>query len=169
MGSMYHSGNGADIGGGAGNHVKSIRDKAGSEVMLNTEEGSITIKDKTGSESTITLDGKENIRVDTNKSITLQTGKSCLSMNADGTIDLTGVKVTISGEEFGKLLSGSAAFKAYARSGGLSRVRGKTIELKATDKVQVDSDSSISINAKTLDADGSVTASYTGGLIKINS
>ena len=57
MGSMFHGKNGKGIGGGAGNHIKSMRDKAGSEVVLNTEDGSITIKDKNGSDSTVTFDG----------------------------------------------------------------------------------------------------------------
>lgn len=169
MGSIFHKGNAETLGGGAGNHIKSITDKSGSTVILNDKDGSITIKDKNGSDSTITFDGKQNIVVSTDASITLVTGKSCLSMKADGTIDLTGVKITTNGEEFSKMLSGAAAFKAYAREGGLSRVRGTTIDLQGTSLVQVQSPANVSIKAKELDADGSKTAVYTGGLIKINS
>jgi uncharacterized protein involved in type VI secretion and phage assembly len=169
LGSMAHGKNATGQGGGKGNHIKSIRDKSGSEIVFNDKDGSITIKDKSGSDSVISFDGKQNIVVSTDKSITLVTGDSCLSMKSDGTIDLSGKKITIFGEEFSKLQSGAAAFKAYAREGGLSRVRGTTVDLQGSEKVNVESPAEVKIQASTLNADGSINANYTGGLIKINS
>jgi uncharacterized protein involved in type VI secretion and phage assembly len=91
MGSMFHGKNGKGIGGGAGNHIKSMRDKAGSEVVLNTQDGSTTVKDKNGSDSTIKLDGSKNISVKAGKTANVNVGESqsVLKMDKDGIICLT--------------------------------------------------------------------------------
>jgi hypothetical protein len=102
MGSMFHGKNGKGIGGGAGNHIKSMRDKSGSEVVLNTQDGSATIKDKNGSDSTIKLDGSKNITIDADTSITINIGKGqCIfKMDKEGvaTVDTKNMfKVTVGG------------------------------------------------------------------------
>jgi uncharacterized protein involved in type VI secretion and phage assembly len=70
MGSMFHGKNGKGIGGGAGNHIKSMRDKIGSEVVLNTQDGSIKLFSPKGN-STVFIDGKGNISLSTPNTITL--------------------------------------------------------------------------------------------------
>ncbi|GHS94654.1 hypothetical protein FACS1894207_3240 [Bacteroidia bacterium] len=102
MGSMFHGKNGKGIGGGAGNHIKSMRDKSGSEVVLNDKDGSATIKDKAGSDSSIKLDGSKNITIDADSSITINIGKGqCIfKMDKSGvaTIDANNqFKVTVGG------------------------------------------------------------------------
>jgi uncharacterized protein involved in type VI secretion and phage assembly len=105
MGSMFHGKNGKGIGGGAGNHIKSMRDKSGSEVVLNTQDGSATIKDKNGSDSKMTFDGGKKIRIEADDEITIDIGKgqTILKMNKDGiaTIDAKKqFKVTVGDSEF---------------------------------------------------------------------
>ena len=94
MGSMFHGKNGKGIGGGAGNHVKSMRDKSGSEVVLNTQDGSATIKDKNGSDSNIKLDGNKNITIEAGKttSINIGEGQALLKLDNEGNISVTGTK-----------------------------------------------------------------------------
>jgi uncharacterized protein involved in type VI secretion and phage assembly len=94
MGSMFHGKNGKGIGGGAGNHIKSMRDKSGSEVVLNTQDGSATIKDKNGSDSNIKLDGSKNITVEAGKtmSINIGEGQAVFGMDNEGNISVTGTK-----------------------------------------------------------------------------
>jgi uncharacterized protein involved in type VI secretion and phage assembly len=96
MGSMFHAGNGKGIGGGAGNHIKSMRDKSGSEVVLNEKDGSVTIKDKVG--DFVKLDGSKNITVEAGKTTTINVGEnqSVLKMDKDGNISITGTtKITL--------------------------------------------------------------------------
>jgi uncharacterized protein involved in type VI secretion and phage assembly len=70
MGSMFHGKNGKGIGGGAGNHTKSMRDKSGTEVVLNDKDGSAKIFSPKGN-STVFLDGKGNVSITTPNTITL--------------------------------------------------------------------------------------------------
>ena len=90
MGSMFHGRNGKGIGGGSGNHIKSMRDKSDSEVVLNTQDGSAAIKDKNGSDSKIKLDGSKNITIDADTSITINIGKGqCIfKMSNDGKVSI---------------------------------------------------------------------------------
>ncbi|MDR1369901.1 MAG: phage baseplate assembly protein V [Dysgonamonadaceae bacterium] len=102
MGSMFHGKNGKGIGGGAGNHIKSMRDKSGSEVVLNTQDGSAAIKDKNGSDSKIKLDGSKNITIDADTSITINIGKGQCIFKIDkegvATVDTKNMfKVTVGG------------------------------------------------------------------------
>jgi len=168
MGSVFHKGNADALGGGkAGNHIMSITDKSGSSVVLNDEEGSVTIKDKQGSDSTITFDGKQNIHINAEQSILLTSGESSILMKADGTINITGVKVTILGSEFGKLLSGAAAFKAYSDA-DRALVKGQSIELNGTKSIDLTTKDA-GIQSTNLKMNADTQADFTGGLIKINS
>jgi uncharacterized protein involved in type VI secretion and phage assembly len=92
MGSMFHGKNGKGIGGGAGNHTKSMRDKSGTEVVLNDKDGSVNIKDKNGSDSKIKLDGSKNITIEAGKTISINIGENqaILNMDNDGNISITG-------------------------------------------------------------------------------
>ena len=73
MGSMFHGKNAKLIGGGVGNHVKTITDKSGGQIILNTDEGGawgITIHDRNG--NTINLDTKgKSINIIAPETITL--------------------------------------------------------------------------------------------------
>jgi uncharacterized protein involved in type VI secretion and phage assembly len=70
MGSMFHGKNGKGIGGGAGNHIKSMRDKSGTEVVLNDKDGSAKIFSPKGN-STVFLDGKGNVSISTPETVSI--------------------------------------------------------------------------------------------------
>ncbi|AYN04420.1 type VI secretion system Vgr family protein [Flavobacterium sp. 140616W15] len=95
LGSVFNHVIGA--GGGSGNNTKTIRTKSGSTIAFQEDKKSITITDGAG--NSVALDGAGNISVASSASITLTTGSSSLTLKEDGTIDLSGNKVTINGAE----------------------------------------------------------------------
>jgi len=71
MGSLFHGNNAADLGGTkTGNHIKFIRDKSGSEIVMNSEDGSIKLFSKKGN-STVFIDGKRNISISTPDTVSI--------------------------------------------------------------------------------------------------
>lgn len=73
MGSIFHGANAATLGGGKGNHIKSIRDKSHGEFIMNTDEGGdwgITIKDRRGDVIHIDTRG-QNINITAPETITI--------------------------------------------------------------------------------------------------
>jgi uncharacterized protein involved in type VI secretion and phage assembly len=94
MGSIFHGDNTEKQGGGAGDHIKTFTDKAGSFYRFDTKKGSITIQDKKGSESQIFLDGEQNINVKAGKSVDVNVGDGAcvLHMQHDGVTTLTAAK-----------------------------------------------------------------------------
>jgi len=97
---MFHGKNAKGIGGGAGNHTKSMRDKSGSEVVLKDDDGSITIKDKAG--DMIQLDGTDYIEVNAIDHVKVTNGKCTIEMK-ENNIDITAVdqfKITVGGNTF---------------------------------------------------------------------
>lgn len=95
-GSLFTGSSASGQGGGAGNHAKYLRDKSGTEVVLNDKAGSIHIKDKNGSDSQITLDGAGNITMESWEKIELickpkEGGNgSSIVMDKDGQITIKG-------------------------------------------------------------------------------
>lgn len=168
MGSFFHKGNAQALGGGAGNHTKSITDKSGSSVVLNDKDGSITIKDKNGSDSTITFDGEKTITVSTDLCIVLKTGKSSMTMQENGDITISGVNVGITGTEFCGMNSGVVSFSAVAEE-GVGGVVGTTLITKATSKAILSSDKEVEVKAPKVGVDGKDNVDITGKLVKINS
>ncbi len=71
MGSMFHGKNTKSQGGGDGNHIKTFTDKSGSYYKFNSKEGSVEIHSKKGG-STIKIDGKGSISIDSPDSIVLR-------------------------------------------------------------------------------------------------
>lgn len=90
-GSIFPENQGA--GGGAGNKSKSITTRVASSLTFDDAEGSVTIKDQQGSDSTITMDGQQNIVVNAGESITLVCGESIIVLEKDGTITINGKKI----------------------------------------------------------------------------
>jgi len=69
MGSMFHGANAVNLGGGKGNHIKTITDKSFGQIIMNTDEKGdwgITIRDRKGNLVNIDTQG-ENITVNANK------------------------------------------------------------------------------------------------------
>ena len=91
-GSFFHGNNAEELGGGADNPVRFIRDKSGTEIVFNDKEGSIHIKDRNGSDSKMTYDGNQNIKLEAGKSLTIEIAgvEATLKMDSGGNIALVG-------------------------------------------------------------------------------
>jgi uncharacterized protein involved in type VI secretion and phage assembly len=72
MGGMFHGG--IALGGGINNHLKSIQTRSGIRVLMNDQEGSVTILDPSG--NTYFMDGKGNISMTAPKNFTLNAGEN---------------------------------------------------------------------------------------------
>lgn len=108
LGSMFHGANAGGQGGGKGNHSKSIRDKSGSDIVFDDKKGSITIKDKNGTDSTIVLDGEGNISITASKSISLTSGNANITLESagDGTITISAKTISSDAKETFDVQSG---------------------------------------------------------------
>jgi uncharacterized protein involved in type VI secretion and phage assembly len=140
MGSMFHGKNGKGIGGGAGNHIKSMRDKSGTEVVLNDKDGSAKIFSPKGN-STVFLDGKGNVSISTPETVSITCKDFKVNTSNSVAID------SKPGENGGE--------------GTIDVIAHKTMVLKTeTDNFSVESQSkAISLKAKTDFSASSETAS----------
>jgi uncharacterized protein involved in type VI secretion and phage assembly len=96
-------------GGDSNNKIKSITTRVGSYIIFDDEKGSITIKDKDDSDSTIVMDGEKNVTVTSGESINLICGKSTVSLDKDGNISVNGVKIYEHGSEEVNIGAGGAS------------------------------------------------------------
>ena len=101
-GSFFHGSNAEELGGGADNPLRFIRDKSGTEIVFNDKEGSIHIKDKNDSDSKMTYDGNQNIILEAGKSLSIKIAEtqSMLYMDSGGNISITGtanISLTVGG------------------------------------------------------------------------
>jgi uncharacterized protein involved in type VI secretion and phage assembly len=100
MGSMFHGKNASQKhqGGGSGNHIRSLSDKANNFIQLNSKAG-VKMQDQGG--NYIHEDGTGNITVQSSKKIELvcNDGKggegSKLTMDKDGNISINGVVIRV--------------------------------------------------------------------------
>jgi uncharacterized protein involved in type VI secretion and phage assembly len=143
MGSMFHGKSGG--GGGAGNNVKSIRDKTGSELVLNN--GSLHIKDKSGIDSIITLDGEGNIIINSQESIAFSCGQSSINMDKDGNISMKGTKIYISGSDEVNIGSGSG--EEGAPASGMS-LTPDSVNIGAETTTTIAAGTELSVGSKTI-------------------
>lgn len=97
------------------NDVKAIQTRSGNKILMNDKEGSVFVEDKDG--NSIKMDGEGNINALSNKSIVLTCGDSKIEMKKDGTIDITGKKITVNAKEKATMVSNQASFTADGNSG----------------------------------------------------
>jgi uncharacterized protein involved in type VI secretion and phage assembly len=165
-GSLFSEKTGA--GGGDGNKTKSITTRSGSTVTLDDDKGNVMIKDKHGADSTITLDGEKNIVVNADLSILLTSGQSSILLKKDGSIDITGVNITINGSTNSTMQSGSVSFSATSQ-GAEGKMEGGKLDIDATNITSVSGTSEVNIESAKITVDGTANVDITGGLVKINS
>jgi len=134
------------IGGNDNNKIKSITTRVDSSITFDDDRGSIVIKDKKKSDSTMTFDGEQNIHINADKSILLTSGESSILMKKDGTIDITGVNITINGSKNSKMLSGGAQFDATA-TGAKASVTGTTTTVHGGDTTTVSGQTKTTVTA----------------------
>lgn len=82
MGSLFNGKTGA--GGDSGNKKKSLTTRSGCTIVIDDDEGSITMKDKEG--NSYMSDGKGNILLSASKSIKLTVGDNSFELDSDGNI-----------------------------------------------------------------------------------
>ncbi len=166
LGSMFHGESGKGQGGGKGNHIKSIRDKSGSEVVLNDKDGSITLTDKTGND-TIIIDGTDKISIITTKTIELNNGQSSILMDEDS-IAINSNNIVINGEKVVAIVSKGEQMIATGEESCIA-IGGTDITVSAAKTTNVSGGSELAANSPTVTVAGSTIVDVTGGLIKLNS
>ncbi|MDR2917871.1 MAG: phage baseplate assembly protein V [Tannerella sp.] len=172
MGSMFHGNNADNQGGGKGNHVKTITDKSGSYMMMNTKEGSMKLFSKKGS-STVLLDGQGNISISTPATITMSAkdiklnasnsismsakpgdngGDGFITVYAEKNIDITaqneGILVQAKTENI--TLKAKTDFSASSEDADLKLQAAKEVKMEGED-IKVDASSTIKISSSDTD------------------
>ncbi|MBX2924963.1 MAG: type VI secretion system tip protein VgrG [Chitinophagaceae bacterium] len=139
------------------NDVKAIQTRSGNKIIMNDKEGSVFVEDKDG--NSIKIDGEGNIAVLANKQIALTCGKTKIEMKEDGTIDITGTKITVNAQEKAQMVSNQASFTA--ESSGDAKMEGTKANVNGSVEVKVAG------GAKT-DISASGTVAVKGALITLN-
>ncbi|WP_160140098.1 type VI secretion system Vgr family protein [Chryseobacterium sp. c4a] len=164
MGGMYHGAAGG--GGGQGNNVKSLSSKSGHTISLN-DAGGITITDKTGG-NIITVDGTNTISAVASKKVTLDNGKSSITID-DETITIQAKNIHITGETIVSMGSGKAGIELSSKE-NVAALSGTTVTTSGSKDVQITAkETSISATAKVSIDGGAGDTIITGGLVKLNS
>jgi len=136
MGSLFHRDN--SKGAAEENQLRSIIDKSGNTIELNSKEGSIKLFSKKAN-STVFLDGKGNISISTPKTVTISA--TDINLNAGNSINLN-----------------SAPQKEGKGEGTISLTAEKSVSITSeTDTVDISSEKTLSIESGSEDV--SITAS----------
>lgn len=122
IGAVYN-GKGKTTFGNKGNDVKAIQLRSGIQVIMNDEEGSITVQDKQA--NSIHLDGDGAIKVNAKKNIILEVGDTKFEMNKDG-IRICTPRIEVEATEAVKIVSGASANIEAAK---VMDIKGKKINL----------------------------------------
>ena len=157
IGTVYH-GKATTEYSNNNNDVKAIQTRSGNKIVMNDKEGSVFVEDK--DKNSIKIDGAGNINVLSNKTIVFTCGDSKIEMKKDGTINITGKKITTNGSENAKMVSKQASFTADGNAG-----EANMAGVKANVKGQAEA--SLKGGAKTeVTASGNVVVK--GALITLN-
>lgn len=164
MGGMFHGGAGG--GGGQGNNVKSLSSKSGHTISLN-DAGGITITDRSGG-NIITVDGTNTISAIASKKVTLDNGKSSITID-DETITIQAKNIHITGDTIVSMGSGKAGIELTSEA-NVAALSGTTVTTSGSKEVQITGkETSISATSKVSIDGGAGDTIITGGLVKLNS
>jgi type VI secretion system secreted protein VgrG len=145
LGTVYH-GKAKTNFSNAGNDVKALQTRSGNMIVLNDAEGSVHVADAKGND--VKIDGSGNINVTASDSIVLTCGDSKIEMKKDGTINITGKKITINADDKAIMESKQAKFTADG-GGNEATMEGMKAGVKGTTEAKVDSaQTTISASAK---------------------
>jgi uncharacterized protein involved in type VI secretion and phage assembly len=128
-------------GGDENNKRKSMTTRVGSYITFDDEKGSISIKDKNDSNSTIVMDGGKDVTITAKETVHLICGKSSVTLKKDGSIDITGVNITA--------------------DGAVGEVKGKELNIDATKTASVQGSASVTIESEKVTVDGSANVTWT--------
>ena len=128
------------------NDVKALQTRSGNMIVLNDKEGSVHVADAKGND--VKIDGSGNINVTASDSIVLTCGDSKIEMKKDGTINITGKKITINADDKAIMESKQAKFTADG-GGNEATMEGMKAGVKGTAEAKIDSaQTTVSASAK---------------------
>ena len=149
MGSLFHGKNAANLGGGKGNHIKFIRDKSGSEIVMNTDKQGgwgITIRDRKGDLFQIDTQG-ENILITANKNITISAGETM-------TLDAKNLHINVTEDmsaSVGKDQQTAVGENQQNRVGGQIDISSDTLQEDYSGDVKTNIDGAHTIHSKSME------------------
>lgn len=156
VGSLFNGKTGA--GGSDNNKIKSITTRSGSTITFDddNEKGSITVKDGAG--NTVTLNGKDTVSVSANATISLSTGASSITLKKDGTIQIMGKDVSISGSKTTSMATDGNTFNTSASE---ANVNGTDVKVSALKNVEINGTAKATVSS-------SAITSIEGTIVKLN-
>ncbi len=156
MGSLFNGQTAA--GGGDNNKTKSIITRSGSSITFDddNEKGNITIKD--GANNVITLNGNDTVSVVANGTISLATGESSITLKSDGTINIIGKNISISGSETTSMATSSSTFNTKSDTASVNATK---VEITGTQTATMTGQSKATVSS-------SATTSVEGTIVKLN-
>jgi uncharacterized protein involved in type VI secretion and phage assembly len=160
-GSFFHGNNATKLGGGEGNHVRAISDKANNYIQLNSVAG-IRAQDQTGNYTH--WDGAGNITIQSFESIKLICkpqnggGNGCsIEMDKDGKVSIYGNDISINAK------NGKGDAKITLDSEKYTFIKSsEQTELKETPIIKIKGTQEVDING------GNATVLAKGGIVHIN-
>jgi len=152
-------------GGGAGNNTKTIITKSNVSITFDDAAGSLTLKDK--GQEVVTLDGAGNISVTAASTISLNCGSASITLKSDGTIDISGVNITTSGDVVA--VDGKTSITESSGSATLNLLSGgNKATLSGVDSTVVgDNTATVQGNSKTTITAMGMTV-VDGAIVKLN-
>lgn len=147
----------------ADNHIKMFQSRSGSLMMLNDEDGSVTISDKSG--SSIVMDGDGSITINAGKNLTINAGEKISFVAASDAELITDAKLSISSASDTSIDAGT---KMGITAGTTASVEGgaKT-EIKAP-MVEVKGDANVKVEGAMVDVNGTGMTNVKGGMVNLN-
>jgi type VI secretion system secreted protein VgrG len=143
MGSVYH-GNNVDSGGFSNSNIKGMHSRKGSFLIFNDLGHHLTLG--TNESNVITIkNGEGTLTAESLETITLKTGKASIVLNKDGTIQINGTQIFLSGKTDGK--TGAVVVEGEE----VINVSTKNLYNRGKDSASITSSKTITINGLEVD------------------
>lgn len=143
MGSVYH-GNNVDSGGFSNSNIKGMHSRRGSFLIFNDLGHHLTLG--TNESNVVTIkNGEGTLTAESLETITLKTGKASIVLNKDGTIQINGTQIFLSGKTDGK--TGAVVVEGEE----VVNVSTKNLYNRGKDSASITSSKTITINGLEVD------------------
>lgn len=143
MGSVYH-GNNVDSGGFSNSNIKGMHSRKGSFLIFNDLGHHLTLG--TNESNVVTIkNGEGTLTAESLETITLKTGKASIVLNKDGTIQINGTQIFLSGKTDGK--TGAVVVEGEE----VVNVSTKNLYNRGKDSASITSSKTITINGLEVD------------------
>ena len=155
-GSLYHADSGK--GGDTNSKTKSITTRSGCTLTIDDERGSVTLRDKKGSESQMDMDGGGNISITSKSSISLQCGNTSITMNAkEEEVKINAKRIIIKAEE---------SIEEYSKL--ILMEADNDVKMTAKSSISIKSDDKLSVDSNTTSMNSSSNTTINGATIQLN-